>query len=1261
MAQDDFLQKLDASYSEAAKAPAPAAPASQPVQTPEEASGGVGAFVKDAGQALAGGVEAAGRGTLQTISSIAQLGGADVPDVPQETMIANPQYGFNKVVKDITQYGLGFLAGGPILKAAGVASKGAAAMMAQSAIGTGIVADPHAERLSNLLQSYPFLEKPMSLLAADPTDSAAAGKLKAALEDAFTTPVAMGLFKAIHYGYVSTRGLLKPGSKEALHAEADLAQTLSQLNEAAESGALKAEKYAANVALPDKSLDLFKANPTMVHAGREEVAVKDLHLEHTLDDKGTESAFKYADKYRNGQDVEDLVVRRDADGKLHVMSGNARTVGAGQAGKEKLHADIFMDKATVKQAQTAEKFGGEKQMDAAAAKAQKAREMFNLTDEQKKYFDDRIKANLLEGETNELFRDLPEGAFNYAKMDSPTKVHEVMQAMADTIEPNLKNTAKNYMSFKEMQSTAALFGAKPDVMLANLRSWGVDGNKIAPTLLAAKSWAQSLSQEIYRDARSIAIMGTGGQTAQVEMLRKISVLADIEGMLKSVQTAAARTTAAGRIRTTPRYTAEQMKQMLDEMGGMGKVGKLAEKLALAEGDPAKMMSMLRVSWQRKVVDSHNELWMNALLSGPSTHEINIGSALLNTFVKPGNIALGGIMRGDKASVDLALGTWKGLSSMVKDSWEMSRRAWQIERPILSVSDKQLEVESTISAANYNLNPESWFGQGINYMGKLARIPSRFLGAEDEFFKQLSYRAHLQSQATQEAMTLVRQGKLDMNKMVELEIGGKTKKVSEVQAYVQKKFDEGFQYQEMPEFSRPVQGETGNMRQVQGVDPTAKQYANEVTFTQDLKVPTWLGNRSFAETVYQAANSHPVLRGTVLPFVKVPANLLREAYSYTPGIAQLRKKFWADLAEGGERASEAIGKMATGSTLLAGGTMLAVEGKMTGASPTDPDVRKRLMESGWQPYSFVFENDNGEKTYVPYNRFDPYGTVFGIVADIAQTFQHHPEDARHNVAASATMAVANLLNGRSYLKGLVDALDILAGGQGQDGIDKFNRLMTSKVGSYVPNLAKAANPDTELKEVRSMVDAMLAKTPGLSESVPAKRGYFGDKLMSPVGFPWHGLLPTKPSDSVTDPALLELARLSEGPSGAHFSGPEKRVGTLDLTRYKNSEGVTAYDKMLENLSKTDFHDKMNELVQSERYQSGTDGDAYYPGSKQVMIKKLETKYHQQALQMTLKEFESEADALGYNLRDMFKQDQKNARASKHGRETSEIDRLLEFAQ
>lgn len=1267
MAQDfeKFFADLDKENAEAQKG----APAAQPAATPppsDPAAADGGGFLADTGRALVGGAEAAVRGTLQTGATIgnAVLKAAtpaflrdsiyQMPDVPQApTLVSEPQYAVNKIVKDVTQFGLGLVAGGGVTKSVGLGLKAGETGLAlagklglQSAIGTGIVADPHAQRASDVVnelgEKYPFLQNPLTeYLASDPTDSAAEGKLKAVLEDTFTTTIGLGVFKGIQLGYKSSRGLLK--GKELEKAQEEVSADLVKLNEAAETGALKPEKYPELVTRPDESLDLFKANPSMQHVGREEVAVKDLHLEHTLDEKGTESAFKYAEKYRTNQDVNDLVVMRDPDGKLKVMSGNARTVGAGQAGKETVHADIF-EKSVAglkKDSQTLTNLeaqaGGAKVLEKAASKIEKANNAFDLTPEQYTEFTKKMQQNVIDGKLDELFVEgLPNGAFNYSKMVNRGEVHATLQSMADVLAPALEKNVKGYQSFAEMERTAALFGAKPDQMMANLKTWGVDAKNMPATMLAAKNWAQSLAADIFRDAQAIAITGAGGKSAEIEMMRKVSVLADLEGMLKSVQTAAARTTAAGRIRTQPRYSGEEMLKMLDEVGGSAKVVKLAEKLAATGGKPEELLPLTRVSFMRKIVDTHNELWINALLSGASTHVVNMGTAAFNTFLKPGNIALGGLLRGDIETAKTGFAVWRGLGSMYRDSFEMARRSFNMERPILSATDKQLEAESTISAANYNLNPESWLGQGVDWMGKAARIPSRFLGAEDEFFKQMSYRAKVQTDATQEGMKALKEGKITQDQLDD---------------FIKAKFNEGFEYESIPEFAgrKQVAGESGDMRATQATSKDALQYANEATFTQSLKVPTWFGNRSFAETMYQAANSHPVLRGTVLPFVKVPANLLREATNFTPGLALLRKQVHEDLAAGGERAAEAIGKQATGSLILSSAVYLAVNGRITGAAPTDPDIRNRMYEKGWQPYSFVF-GDGDAKRYVPFSRFDPFGTLFGIVGDVAQTYQHIDEGSRHSHAAAATMAVANLLNSRSYLKGIVDVVDVLSGGQGQDGIDKFERIMNQRAASYIPNATKMAVPDTEIKEIRSMTDALLAKTPYFSSTVEGKRGYFGDKVMAPMGWPWHALLPSKPSAEVTDPGLLELARLSDGPAGAQFGGPDKKVGHVDLTQFKNEKGQTAYDRMLELLNQSDFHAEVNDLVTSPDYKNGTDGDSFYPGSRQTDIKKLERKYHREALNDMLEEFP--------DLKDLVEQDKENKRNSARG---EEVNPILEFAK
>ncbi|MGL5918130.1 MAG: hypothetical protein ACRCYM_02685, partial [Cetobacterium sp.] len=146
-----------------------------------------------------GGVEQAGRGLYSTVKAGAELAGAELPELGKP-LISEAEGITGQITRDVTQFGLGFVGGLGLLKAAGVATKLApvAKEMVASAIGTGVVADPTAARLSNLIQKYPHLENPITeYLAQDDTDGTLESKFKASLEDVATTPVALVLFKAI--------------------------------------------------------------------------------------------------------------------------------------------------------------------------------------------------------------------------------------------------------------------------------------------------------------------------------------------------------------------------------------------------------------------------------------------------------------------------------------------------------------------------------------------------------------------------------------------------------------------------------------------------------------------------------------------------------------------------------------------------------------------------------------------------------------------------------------------------------------------------------------------------------------------------------------------------------------------------------------------------------------------------------------------------------------------------------------------------------
>jgi hypothetical protein len=311
-----------------------------------------------------------------------------------------------------------------------------------------------------------------------------------------------------------------------------------------------------------------------------------------------------------------------------------------------------------------------------------------------------------------------------------------------------------------------------------------------------------------------------------------------------------------------------------------------------------------------------------------------------------------------------------------------------------------------------------------------------------------------------------------------------------------------------------------------------------------------------------------------------------------------------------------------------------------------------MESGWQPYSFVLDNADGTKQYLSFQRLDPYGMFFGLAADWTYIAQHVDDQTKHNLATMMTLAVAKNLSSKSYLQGLVEWSSMLGGGYAAE--EQVQRMIQMRVASYVPNYLPMYTGNDELKAVRSVMDAVMAKIPGLSSTVEAKRDYFGEKRMAPLGAPWNAINPFPASDE-KDKVRVELARLARGQSEARFTMPDTKLGNLDLTEVKNSKGQTAYDRWTELIGQVSiggktFHQKLGDTIDSFRYQQGTDGtSAYHNGNRIVLIKQQQELYREKALREMLKEFDLDQKGSGQpSLRDMIRQDKRNERSVEHGR-------------
>tara|TARA_Y100000385_G_scaffold290529_1_gene364098 strand:+ start:4515 stop:8210 length:3696 start_codon:yes stop_codon:yes gene_type:complete len=644
---------------------------------------------------------------------------------------------------------------------------------------------------------------------------------------------------------------------------------------------------------------------------------------------------------------------------------------------------------------------------------------------------------------------------------------------------------------------------------------------------------------------------------------------------------------------------------IENYGGDIKV--LIDQMAKA-GD-TNIDKVLNFATKNKTWDIANEVWINALLSNPKTHIINLSSNLTNVFIRPLEKMVGSrlsttlLENPDKVAKlrlegERALATYVGLRRHLVDATRYMKLAFNKEDTILSKRGKIDIPEKAIQKRKLIKDPEtglfkevldndSTSGKFINTLGKAIRYPTRFLNAEDEFFRQITYRTELEKQGVREA---IKNGK-SKTKIVATDL--KTKKpITEFDQAVSDYFDEGFD-------------EFGTAR-----NPEAMKKADENTYTQELD--------GIFEYVQNMTNKFPIMK-QIIPFVRTPANLMLNVIDRTP-LGLMRKPFYEDFIgrNGAERMAQARGGMATGTVLLTLGSILHREGIITGSQgqlagegfTNSQDLRNLRKNTGALPYAFrYFDEESGKHKYVQFGRFDPFGAFFGMIADFNEmhdklteeemrrvggdfliTLARQGGDAKDylstgtkiaNFGSASWSALSRNLVSKTYLKGLADFMEVLT----SDDTSKWRNYKNSKIGSFYPNVfAKLVN-DPFYKDARTILDEAKKRT-GLGE-VEDKYDFRGNKLRiqgSETQRFVNGLFnPFNYAEEKEDPVASEILRL-----GVNMPMMRDSLrGDIDLTLFKTSSGQTAYNKQMELLGKV----KIKGLSLDERLQNAINSDYY----------------------------------------------------------------------
>lgn len=530
---------------------------------------------------------------------------------------------------------------------------------------------------------------------------------------------------------------------------------------------------------------------------------------------------------------------------------------------------------------------------------------------------------------------------------------------------------------------------------------------------------------------------------------------------------------------------------LAEMSKNGNIDEIINRIHAMGNQPIENIANFAANaFKAKTPDMLMEAWINGLLSGPQTHATNIlSNTLVTLWSLPEHVVAAGISKFTGSGIHFreVLARAYGMYEGMQDGIVAAGQAFRSEQPtginaakgeladvrpgsIPSKTFRKGVPNKTVTVRGKEI-PIPFTGE-LKLGGKQIRVPGRLLMAEDEIFKSIAYRGEIATQAKRIGLNEGLSGKALAQRMTEL----KASPTAEMKA-------------------------------------AAHAWAEKATFT------TPLG--PFGKTIMAAARHFPPLK-IVLPFIRTPADIFKYNVAERSIFAPLFKETRAVLKgeKGAVERDQMIARIALGSAASSTALYLAMKGIVTGAGPVDPAQRALWLKTH-QPYSI----DLGPMGKYSYGRIEPVATLFGVVADYVQLSGDLSESERKNLAALIVSATVKNVLDKTSLRGMSEAIQA-SHDPGRYGAQYIQNLAGTLVPTGVAQVARVRDP--YLRDVRSLVDKLMERTPFLREKLPVRRDAFGDPIKLEGSLGPDILSPIYHQSAKNDPLAEEMIRLKVAP-------------------------------------------------------------------------------------------------------------------------------------
>jgi len=471
-----------------------------------------------------------------------------------------------------------------------------------------------------------------------------------------------------------------------------------------------------------------------------------------------------------------------------------------------------------------------------------------------------------------------------------------------------------------------------------------------------------------------------------------------------------------------------------ETGDYSKLNKLTNTIKRANGSVEKISALYETNLLHKIFSSFNkgnrifnEIGINALLSAPTTNEINFISGVLETYMSSYELIRGA---GSRVELDAAIRHLISLHSNASFARKAFTESFKTSDNYINRGAVKADYQEkfVISSEGKDI-----LSRVYDTSGKIIRFPSQLMTSTDALVQAPNLIASVHYQSHIEGSKLGFKGK-DLDNYIK-------GNVDAIIEYYASNSGKGIKD---PILSRILK--------------RSQEFAKRSTFTEDIRTDGYTPFGTTAAGINKMAGEIPAIR-TLLSFIRAPTNIIKRQLRRSAGLNKILKEVAIDL----ESSDPIVRQQTRGQvkvanefaivvSALASGAVISQQFSdfippviMTGGGPdwstTDGRaVYKSILKNGWRPYSvgYLQKNEDGSPKigengkpvykYYSYERLDPLSSWIGLIVDFAEMSPFLTVDEYDDFTAGLIATLSRNLFDRSYLQQVNEAMEALAGNE-----------------------------------------------------------------------------------------------------------------------------------------------------------------------------------------------------------------------------------------